>query len=33
MILKRRVELFLALPLGTLDEPTLKQKLAEIGEQ
>ncbi|HJU50317.1 MAG TPA: arsenate reductase ArsC [Pseudogulbenkiania sp.] len=32
-ILKRRVELFLALPLDTLDEPTLKQKLAEIGEQ
>lgn len=33
MILKRRVELFMALPVDKLDALALKQKLAEIGQQ
>lgn len=31
--LRRRIELFLALPLGTIDEMALKAKLREIGQQ
>ncbi|MEQ6292415.1 arsenate reductase ArsC [Vogesella sp. GCM10023246] len=33
MILKRRVELFMSLPVDKLDALALKQKLVEIGEQ
>jgi arsenate reductase len=30
--LKKRIESFLALPVASLDEPTLKQRLGEIGQ-
>ena len=32
-ILKRRIELFMALPVAKLDELALKQRLQEIGQQ
>ncbi|HEV2401537.1 MAG TPA: arsenate reductase ArsC [Candidatus Sulfotelmatobacter sp.] len=32
-LLERRISLFLALPLGALDNLSLKKKLAEIGKQ